>query len=248
MRNRIEEKIAKFIQETEVGMVVAPELNVDSDRKKWLQSQGFDDVEGLPESAGRGVDRTGKLCNTCKKGHYKETSIHDDMDGVLHCDKCGAQVVRFGKDTNKEGREMQASGVFEQVGEVFNINTAKSVADHLKGTILAPVVGVQVSDLGGAKNVSILILVSLDKKEDWPNHILENSRYSRWHFYNDGTLEQFTRSKIDMKFRKTRVKTVDEAMGKINTYLKQVKTVKETAATQAMVSNRLRKQKSGKTK
>jgi len=41
------------------------------------------------------VDKTGKLCTKCKKGHYKETGIEDDWDGVLHCDKCGVEVPRW---------------------------------------------------------------------------------------------------------------------------------------------------------
>ena len=34
-------------------------------------------------------------CNDCKKGTYIETSQFDDMDGVLHCSKCGVQVKRW---------------------------------------------------------------------------------------------------------------------------------------------------------
>jgi len=41
------------------------------------------------------IDMTGKKCKSCKKGVYKETSIHDDMDGVLHCSKCGEQIKRY---------------------------------------------------------------------------------------------------------------------------------------------------------
>jgi len=41
-------------------------------------------------------DMTGETCETkwCR-GKYKETSIHDDWDGVLHCDKCGREVKRY---------------------------------------------------------------------------------------------------------------------------------------------------------
>ena len=42
-------------------------------------------------------DMTGKKCKKCKKGKYKETSIHDDMDGVLHCSKCGDKIKRYSK-------------------------------------------------------------------------------------------------------------------------------------------------------
>ena len=42
-------------------------------------------------------DMSGKKCQKCGKGKYKETSQMDDMDGVLHCDKCGHQVDRWKK-------------------------------------------------------------------------------------------------------------------------------------------------------
>jgi len=41
------------------------------------------------------VDMMGKKCKTCGKGVYKETSHMDDMKGVLHCSKCGAEINRY---------------------------------------------------------------------------------------------------------------------------------------------------------
>jgi hypothetical protein len=40
-------------------------------------------------------DRDGQTCEVCGKGYYKETSIHDDWDGVLHCSKCNHEVKRY---------------------------------------------------------------------------------------------------------------------------------------------------------
>ena len=42
------------------------------------------------------VDMTGQNCvvPVCK-GRYQEQSIHDDMDGVLHCTKCRTRVERY---------------------------------------------------------------------------------------------------------------------------------------------------------
>ena len=40
------------------------------------------------------VDMLGKKCEACKKGKYQETSIHDDWDGMLHCNKCGHETKR----------------------------------------------------------------------------------------------------------------------------------------------------------
>lgn len=41
------------------------------------------------------LDRTNTKCTKCKKGKYIETSINDDKDGVLHCNKCGHEVERW---------------------------------------------------------------------------------------------------------------------------------------------------------
>ena len=43
-------------------------------------------------------DRNGQTCTKCGAGYYTETSIHDDWDGVLHCNnkKCNHEVKRYG--------------------------------------------------------------------------------------------------------------------------------------------------------
>ena len=41
------------------------------------------------------VDMTGKDCYTCKQGVYKETSLFDDWDGLLHCSNCGEPIDRW---------------------------------------------------------------------------------------------------------------------------------------------------------
>jgi len=48
------------------------------------------------------LDRKGKTCDICGKGRYIETEFFDDMDGVLHCDVCNAQVIRHVIMTDKE--------------------------------------------------------------------------------------------------------------------------------------------------
>ena len=53
-------------------------------------------TESFPiESQNSTVDLKSKKCEKCKKGNYIETSIHDDIDGVLHCNKCNHQVARY---------------------------------------------------------------------------------------------------------------------------------------------------------
>ena len=41
-------------------------------------------------------DNTGKTCRQCGEGKYRELTQMDDMDGVLHCDKCNDRTDRYG--------------------------------------------------------------------------------------------------------------------------------------------------------
>ena len=47
-------------------------------------------------------DRDGQTCTKCGIGYYDETSIHDDWDGVLHCNnkKCNHEVKRYKSKDN----------------------------------------------------------------------------------------------------------------------------------------------------
>jgi len=106
-------------------------------------------------------------------------------------------------------------------GPVFDQNTAdvwgQSLYDGLKRK--APVVNVQKSTLGGPQNVSLLLMVALDEKQDWPSGILENSTYFRMHLLNDGTIEHFSGNTRRVNFRKTRVRSAEEAVMKISRYI-----------------------------
>ena len=49
-------------------------------------------------------DRNGQTCTKCGAGNYAETSLHDDWDGVLHCNnkKCNYEVRRYESMDNFE--------------------------------------------------------------------------------------------------------------------------------------------------
>lgn len=103
---------------------------------------------------------------------------------------------------------------------VFDITTVDEWGQKIQRGINAPVVNVTKSTLGGPERVSLLLLVALDKREDWPNNILENSRYFRLHLSNDGTLEMFSGHVRPAKnFRKTRVTSADDVVAKVNRYV-----------------------------
>jgi DNA-directed RNA polymerase subunit RPC12/RpoP len=118
-------------------------------------------------------------------------------------------------------REFKAEKPAEPSG-VVSMDTVKEDVKKMQEKINAPWVHVQSSDLGGAKNVSIIIKASMQKKEEWHNNILQNSPYTMFHLLTGGVLEQFQRSPDLDKlgaFRKTKVKSVVEAIQKINSYL-----------------------------
>jgi len=109
------------------------------------------------------------------------------------------------------------------VEPIFDITNVKDVCKKIQKEIKAPFVNCKYSELGGAENISILMVISLDEKNNWPNNILENSRYFRMSLNIPNILEQFTKSfKISKKFRKVRPKNIKIVIDKINTYIKQV--------------------------
>lgn len=38
---------------------------------------------------------TGIKCPHCGEGRFKETTMWDEMEGVLHCDSCGKVTVKY---------------------------------------------------------------------------------------------------------------------------------------------------------
>lgn len=106
---------------------------------------------------------------------------------------------------------------------VMDISMAEELAKRVKREINAPYVGAQVSTLGGQHRPAVMMTVSLDDKSDWANGILHNSRYMMFDIGHDGVIDQHNIAHtISKRFRKTRFKTPDEVIKKINLYIKQV--------------------------
>ena len=56
------------------------------------------------------LDRLNTLCHNCPDGTYKNTLLSDDMDGTLHCDKCGDEIKRWKKKySEKPGQPAKIS-------------------------------------------------------------------------------------------------------------------------------------------
>lgn len=83
--------------------------------------------------------------------------------------------------------------------------------------VAAPYVTSKVGRLGGQH---LLVTVALDKRSDWANGILENSRYAKFLIDPDGTVENFSGSLP--KFRKCKVADVDTLAAKINAWIAKV--------------------------
>ena len=75
--------------------------------------------ESVEEASNSTVDMTGKKCEKCKKGTYQETGMHDDMDGVLHCTKCGTEVKRH----PQRHRNIKAKVRHESVNEDLELES-----------------------------------------------------------------------------------------------------------------------------
>lgn len=98
--------------------------------------------------------------------------------------------------------------------QLFNVKTASAVVKLLKTKLNYPFINAYVSTLGGPERVSVLLTVSTSIKSEWPNGILENSRYAKIHITNNGTVEQFSGMKL--KLRKFIAKDYPHMIQRIN--------------------------------
>ena len=88
------------------------------------------------------------------------------------------------------------------------------------------------STLGGKDRISILGKISLDPKKEWPNGILQNSRWALIHFQPDGTLDTIRmsgwtsyeqRKKVPI-LRKSKNKSLKQAIDRMGKYFTVVRT------------------------
>jgi len=116
--------------------------------------------------------------------------------------------------------------VAEQFGAVnedslFDAESADEWENKIEKGIKVPFINVGKSTLGGPKNIALMIRLSLDPQKDWSNNIFHNSRYAQLSLSNDGKLEMFSSSYNIKNMRKTKVKTADDAIKKINVWAKK---------------------------
>lgn len=161
----------------------------------------------------------------------------ETFDAVMRPSTPGAYPTVTGRpkvaeddDTASQTDEADTSPAAPAV--LFNADTGKDVVAKIKSEVTAPFVNANLSTLGGKERATILLVASVDDKSKWANGILENSRYFRMHFQGDGGLDMFSGSGGDRgklpTFRKTKAKTVEEAIKKINAYIKIISTAPAT--------------------
>ena len=116
-------------------------------------------------------------------------------------------------------------GVSEEVeideGSVLDIKDVDKWILEIEKGIDAPWIQVRKSALGGDENVAIMIKLSLDAEKNWPHRILHNSRYAMISLGANGKLEMFAKGRGLQNMRKTKFKTVKDAIQKINIWIKK---------------------------
>jgi hypothetical protein len=97
----------------------------------------------------------------------------------------------------------------------FTIEIAQNIVDELKTRLIFPYINCYVSTLGGQDRPTIMLTVSLDKKENWANGILQNSKYANFHIDYMGKVEYFS-GRLTNKVRKFNAKNIDNLIKKLN--------------------------------
>lgn len=103
---------------------------------------------------------------------------------------------------------------------IYGSQTPEEWLAHIEAGVKAPYVKGYVSRLGGPEKASVMFSVSLDPKSEWHNGIMQNSRYLNMALHGDGEFYQV--SGMRPPFRKTRVKSAEDAVAKLNKYLASV--------------------------
>jgi len=106
---------------------------------------------------------------------------------------------------------------------LLSYDDMKSALPDIKKLLDGKYIRATISTLGGKERPSLMITISLEHKKDWPNNILQNSRYRNISIDYDGTIDNFTSSHNLKKIRKKRVKSIRDAISYINKNIHSVK-------------------------
>lgn len=130
--------------------------------------------------------------------------------------------------------------LFEQFlneAAIFDNDTTdiQSAIDTLKDRLEQENPGYYSLSKGIFGNDTIMLLVSLDPKAEWPNGYVENSNYFRMAIYKNGKMEVFTQSlyypnvpvsyetRLKVKFRKSTAKSMKDAADRLVKFINEIK-------------------------
>jgi len=100
--------------------------------------------------------------------------------------------------------------------KLFTFENADDFRQKLVSKLNFPYVSCQISTLGGKENISILLCISLDSKENWYNGIKENSSYYHFHISNTGIVKNFSKQYNLKHIRKFKSKNINHLIKKLN--------------------------------
>lgn len=112
---------------------------------------------------------------------------------------------------------------------IFDLESLKALADTF-GRANYPYYSYRVSTLGGKDRPSIMLAISLMPQSKWKNGIFENSPYLRLHIDHLGVVEEISRSRELIKFRKFTSDDSSKIYEKVNAYVTKQLASMETAS------------------
>ncbi len=128
-------------------------------------------------------------------------------------------------DKMKKKKKGRRESISVNEGSLFSMDNAETMVKVLVAGLkkINPEIklgNIHYSDLGGPERVSIVGKFSLDRKIDWPNNILENSRWVTFHLDNDGKLEVNVMGypydmRKQIKMRKSRNKDIKQVLARM---------------------------------
>lgn len=113
--------------------------------------------------------------------------------------------------------------IIECLNEVAFLESEKVIFNDIASKLKFPFVRIYLTALGGEDRASFMLTVSTTTKDQWVNGILENSEYGKFSIKKeqDGyVIEHF--SGTLPKFRKSKSKTFDDLVNKLNAYYLKV--------------------------
>lgn len=194
--------LAKYFR-SEKGRTLGPDKNIY--QKKIILEETMKELER-------------EVCmdsNECAKIWKERQEAEESLDTKLEREK-GMYESKISSRENFITKVSQRD--VAALTPIFDVTTAPEAVAAIKSGVRAPVVSAQISTLGGPEHVTIMILVCLEPRESWVNGILENSRYARFSLEKNGTMEYFS-GRTGVKFRKTRAKSIEDAVAKLNAFV-----------------------------